>query len=62
MYVADAFVYTTKYGARATSQGVPRIVVLLTDGRSNGRNALSYVNTLKENGVVVFAVGIGRLA
>ena len=62
MYVAQRYVYnvTSGLGARPISSGVPRIAVILTDGKSNGRNALPYATRLKEEGVIVFSVGIGR--
>ena len=61
LYVAQRYVYNTTIGlgARSISSGVPRVAVILTDGRSNGRNAIPYANRLKEEGVIVFSIGIG---
>ena len=61
MYVGRRYVYniTTNLGVRPISSGVPRIVVILTDGKSNGRDAIPYVNRLKDEGVIIFSVGIG---
>ncbi len=52
--------YTSSHGARPLSQAIPRVAVVVTDGRSN-----SYTATVTEAGYVhaagiqVFAVGVG---
>ena len=47
-------------GARPTSQGVPRVVMVVTDGLSNDRNATAAAaQALHATGLTVFAAGIG---
>ena len=48
-------------GVRPTSEGVPRIVVLLTDGRSNIYPIDTVATSLHTAGVQVFTVGIGNI-
>ena len=51
---------SNNFGARPNSQGVPKIAVLITDGRSN-RGSLRYAApALKAAGVQVYAVGIAN--
>lgn len=48
-------------GARADSEGIPKIAVLLTDGKSN-QYPLDYAApTLRNAGVQVYTVGIGNI-
>ena len=49
------------YGARPLSEGVPRIAVLLTDGRSNRFSIEETANALRASGVQVYSVGIGNI-
>lgn len=49
-------------GARPRDQGVPRVVVLLTDGRSNvGVRPFLPARDLQADGVNIFVVGVGAL-
>ena len=48
-------------GSRPLSEGVPKIVVLLTDGRSNTISIESVSQSLHAAGVQVFTVGIGSI-
>lgn len=47
-------------GARPRSQGVPRIVVFMTDGESNGRDITQPVLDIRQTNINVFSVGIGK--
>ena len=51
---------TNGYGARPLSRGIPRVAVLVTDGRSNLVPIAKDAQALRESGVQVFSVGIGR--
>ncbi len=48
-------------GARSTTSGVPKIVVLLTDGKSNIYPINDVATSLHAAGVQVFTVGIGNI-
>ena len=48
-------------GVRPLSDGVPRVAVLLTDGKSNLYSLGSIPQDLKDSGVVVYSVGIGNI-
>lgn len=48
-------------GVRPLSAGVPRVAVLLTDGKSNLYSLGSIPQDLKDSGVVVYSVGIGNI-
>ena len=48
------------YGARPLSRGIPRVAVLVTDGRSNVVPVAPDARALQGAGVQVFSVGIGR--
>lgn len=52
---------TTDNGARPVNEGIPKIAVLLTDGRSNQYPITDAANALKDVGVQVFTVGIGNI-
>ena len=54
--------FTEDGGARPPQAGFPRVVVLITDGRSNIDKELTIpaARALHRDGVVVFTVGIGR--
>ena len=47
-------------GARPVSAGIPRVVVLITDGRSNHYYIDPHADDLKAAGVTVYSVGIGN--
>lgn len=55
-------VFTDSGGARPLQSAFPRVVILITDGRSNIDEKLTIpsARALHRDGVVVFAVGIGR--
>lgn len=40
-------------------QGIPKVVVLLTDGYSNGRAVADPANQLRNLGVNIFSIGVG---
>ena len=57
---ADLLDPANSYGARATSEGVPKIAILITDGKSN-QYALDYaVPNIKSQGVQVYCIGIAN--
>ena len=47
-------------GARPLSAGIPRVAVLLTDGRSNTYNITQPAIDLRAAGVSVYSIGIGN--
>lgn len=50
--------YTHDQGSRA---GIPKILVVVTDGKSTGNESLSEsVKGLRRKGVIVYSVGIGK--
>lgn len=65
---ADALIRTQQEifapsgGARDTALGYPRVTVVVTDGRSNVNRSLTLpsAEALHDDGVTVFAVGVGR--
>ncbi|XP_078680705.1 uncharacterized protein LOC144915827 isoform X2 [Branchiostoma floridae x Branchiostoma belcheri] len=66
--IGKALVFTKRrlfselYGARPETQGVPRVVILITDGRSSPESQISVWTAAQElhsAGVVVYAVGVG---
>ena len=67
-YTADALtrlrneVFTVQGGARERRFGIPRVAVVITDGRSNINQSLTIpsAQALHDDNVVVFAVGIGE--
>ncbi|XP_035691781.1 uncharacterized protein LOC118426467 [Branchiostoma floridae] len=67
--IGKALVFTKRrlfselYGARPETQDVPRIVILITDGRSSPESQISVwsaAHELHTAGVVVYAVGVGE--
>ena len=52
---------TRDYGARPLSNGIPRIAVLLTDGRSNLYSIIEFATNLRRSGVLVYTVGIENI-
>ena len=57
----NAFNNPSRSGARPVSAGIPRVVVLITDGRSNTFNITQPALNLLASGVTVYSVGIGRV-
>ena len=64
-YTADALDgmrtvgFSTSNGARPTSQGVPRVGIVITDGQSTNPSAtLTAANNVHNAGIIVFAIGI----
>lgn len=56
-----AFTYPEVNGARPIAAGVPRIVVLITDGRSNTYNIAQPAIDLLATGATVYSIGIGNV-
>lgn len=56
--------FTDEGGARPLQSAFPRVVIVITDGRSNIDRDLTFpsAQALHQDGVAVFAVGIGKLA
>ena len=52
---------TRGYGARSALQGIPKVAVLLTDGRSNLYRIDEVAPLLRNSGVQVYTVGIGNI-
>ena len=57
----DAFSNPSRSGARPVSDGIPRVVVLITDGRSNIFNITEPAQNLLASGVTVYSVGVGNV-
>ena len=55
-------IFTPSGGARDPTLGYPRVTVVVTDGRSNVNGSLTVpsAEALHDDGVTVFAVGVGR--
>jgi len=56
-----AFNDPAKNGARPVSAGIPRVVVLITDGCSNTYSINQPARNLLASGVTVYSVGIGNV-
>ena len=53
--------FNTSYGARQKSNGIPRIAIVVTDGRSNNANAtITAAEMAHSEGILSYAVGIGN--
>lgn len=52
---------TEKRGARPISDGIPRIVVLITDGKSNRYPIDKVATSLHDFGIQVYTLGIGNI-
>ena len=52
---------TNLLGARPLSEGIPRIAILITDGRSNYYSINEPAMNLRDSGVQVYTVGIGNI-
>ena len=57
----NAFNNPSRSGARPVSAGIPRVVVLITDGRSNTYSITQPAVNLLASGVTVFSVGVGNV-
>lgn len=55
-------VFVPEGGARAADIAIPRVAVVITDGRSNINASLTVSTALavREEGVTVYSVGVGR--
>lgn len=52
--------FTEANGARPSNQGVPKVIIVITDGRSADSYATRAISTqLHADGYIMFAVGIG---
>ena len=53
------YAFTEANGARPSSQGIPRITIVITDGRSDSSSeTVSAAQQLHNDGIIVFAIGI----
>ena len=57
---AELFNDPSNSGARPISAGIPRVVVLITDGRSNRFSITQPAMDLQAAGVTVYSIGIGN--
>ncbi len=57
---AELFNDPSSSGARPASAGIPRVVVLITDGRSNVYSITQPAIDLRAAGVTVYSIGIGN--
>ena len=57
---ADMFNDPSYSGARPLSAGIPRVAVLITDGRSNTYSILQPATDLRAAGVSVYSIGVGN--
>jgi len=55
----NAFNNSARSGARPVSAGIPRVVVLITDGRPNTFSITQPARKLLASGVTVYSVGVG---
>lgn len=60
-YASIALTNPELYGARPIAAGVPRIVVLITDGRSNTYSITQPAINLLDTGATVYSMGIGNI-
>ena len=60
-YATNAFTYPELNGARPISAGVPRTVVLITNGRSNHYSITQQASNLLDTGATVYSIGIGNV-
>ena len=58
---SQAFNNPSVSGARRPSEGIPRVVVLITDGRSNTYSIQQPARNLLASGVTVYSVGVGNV-
>ena len=54
-------VFTAEGGARSTDVAIPRVAVVITDGRSNINASLTIPSALavREEGATVYSIGVG---
>ena len=53
-------IFSTTFGARPRVDGIPRIAVVVTDGRSNSPSAtIAAANRVHANNLLTYAVGVG---
>ena len=57
---AELFNDPSSSGARPPSAGIPRVVILITDGRSNVYDITQPATDLRTAGVTVYSIGIGN--
>ena len=57
----NAFSDPSSRGARPVSDGIPRVVVLITGGRSNTYSITQPAQDLLASGVTVYSVGVGNV-
>jgi len=57
---ANIFNNPSATGARPLSAGIPRVVVLITDGRSNTYSITQPAMNLQAAGVSVYSIGVGN--
>lgn len=55
------FTYPEANGARSIVEGIPRIVILLTDGRSNTYSITQIAKSLLDTGATVYSIGVGNV-
>ena len=63
-YTAEALVHLKKYifnknAGMRTNAGIPKVLVLLTDGHSQGASVGPPAEELKKIGVSIFGIGVG---
>ena len=52
--------FSTSYGARPRSSGIPRIAIVVTDGRSNSQSAtIAAAQMAHSENILSYAVGVG---
>jgi len=56
----QAFSNPSSSGARPLSAGIPRVVILITDGRSNHFSITEPAVRLRSAGVAVYSIGVGN--
>ena len=50
----------TRRGGMRDDPGIPKVLVLITDGLSNGKSVLEPANKLRNLGVSIFSIGVGN--
>ena len=58
---AREVIFKEQNGARPLYQGIPRIAVLMTDGKSNRGNLTTAVLQIRQTNINVFVIGVGNL-
>ena len=55
--------FNTVYGARPLRDGIPRVAIVVTDGRSNEGGGppatIAAANAIHDNNIIAYAVGVG---